>query len=132
MFYCFCQKQAGCERAIGEFITIERKCLVRPNSVVLWVCTVSNDWNILGDSRTYMKPFKYAWYTFICAQGTKPFLFFPPHMVAIYVRYYGTLLSVEICVPILVFEFVLWGVNSFVRTLSMHTLEPCTIRREET
>ena len=80
-----------------------------------------------------MKPFMYAWYMFTCAQGTKPFLFFPPHMVAIYVRYYcGKLLSVEICVPIFVFEFVLWSVNLFVRTLSMHTLEPMhSIRREE-
>ena len=78
-----------------------------------------------------MKPFMYAWYMFICAQGTKPFLFFPPHMVAIYVRYYcGKLLSVEICVPILGFEFVLLRVNLFVRTLSMHTLEPMhSIRR---
>ena len=54
-------------------------------------------------------------------------------MVAIYVRYYcGKLLSVEICVPIFVFEFVLWSVNLFVRTLSMHTLEPMhSIRLEE-
>ena len=110
--FVFVKSQLACKRAIGRIITVEQKRLARPNSVVQWVCTVSNKtehpWSFSSVHEALHARLVHA---YMCP-GTKPYFFLLRFSSGAVV----SSSSLEMCAPSSSFVFCVMDCQFAIRT----------------